>query len=41
MNDMKLQLSKQMRQKHLLVNLMGGDSTANICQKALTSGDPM
>lgn len=41
MNDMKLQLSKQMRQKHLLVNLMGGDSTANTCQQALTSGDPM
>lgn len=41
MNDMKLQLWKQMRQKHLLVNLMGGDSTANTCQEALTSGDPM
>lgn len=29
------QLSKQMRQKHLLFNLMGGDSTANTCQQAL------
>lgn len=34
MNDMKLQMSKQ-RQKHLLDNLMGGDSTANTCQQAL------